>query len=158
MVWCAISVKEIIGPYFFEDGTVTGERYKRMLRYFAFPRLRDYPETTIFQQDVAPLHFANTTTEYLDLKYPNRWMGRGGPIPWPPRSPDLTPCDYFLWGHVKDKVYSERPNNIAELKDKIREAVTSIDEDTLRKVFENMKNRLAFVVRQKGAHFEHLLN
>ena len=24
---------------------------------------------------------------------------------WPPRSPDLTPCDFFLWGYVKDNAY-----------------------------------------------------
>ena len=23
---------------------------------------------------------------------------------WPPRSPDLTVCDFFLWGYVKDRV------------------------------------------------------
>ena len=31
MVWCALSKKEIIGPFFFEDGNVTGSTYKRML-------------------------------------------------------------------------------------------------------------------------------
>ena len=24
---------------------------------------------------------------------------------WPPRSPDLTPCDFFLRGYVKDNAY-----------------------------------------------------
>ena len=24
---------------------------------------------------------------------------------WPPSSPDLTPCDFFLWGYVKDNAY-----------------------------------------------------
>jgi hypothetical protein len=24
---------------------------------------------------------------------------------WPPRFPDATPCDFFLWGYVKDQVY-----------------------------------------------------
>jgi hypothetical protein len=23
----------------------------------------------------------------------------------PPRSPDPTPCDFFMWGYVKDQVY-----------------------------------------------------
>ena len=43
MVWCAISSRGIIGPYFFENVSVTGESYKNMLRYFFFPKLRDYP-------------------------------------------------------------------------------------------------------------------
>ena len=29
---------------------------------------------------------------------------RDGPIPWPPRSPGITPLDFFLWGYVKDIV------------------------------------------------------
>ena len=28
---------------------------------------------------------------------------------WPPRSPGLTPCDFFLWGYVKDNAY--KPQN-----------------------------------------------
>ena len=34
--------------------------------------------------------------------YPNRWFGRGGPISWPARSPDMTPLDFYLWGHLKN--------------------------------------------------------
>jgi hypothetical protein len=33
----------------------------------------------------------------LDVKFPGRWIGRGGPIAWPPRSPDLTPLDIFFF-------------------------------------------------------------
>ena len=50
MVWCAISKSEIIGPYFFENENLSGSTYKRMLRYFLFPKLRGYPEDMIFQQ------------------------------------------------------------------------------------------------------------
>ena len=71
MVWCVVSKTDIIGPYFFEDGTVTGERYKRMLRYFFFPKLRDYPEDMLFQQDGASSHYAVVTSEYFDMKLPN---------------------------------------------------------------------------------------
>ena len=59
MVWCAISEKGVIGPYFFENESVTGDSYKKMLRYFLFPRLRDYPQDLIFQQDGAPPHYAH---------------------------------------------------------------------------------------------------
>ena len=33
-------------------------------------------------------------------------MGRRGSHEWPARSPDLTPCDFFLWGWLKEQVYS----------------------------------------------------
>ena len=51
---CNLSNKVIIGPYFFEDEDVTRSRYKIMLRHFLVPKLRDYTEITIFQQDYAP--------------------------------------------------------------------------------------------------------
>ena len=85
-------------------------------------------------------------------------MGRGEPVPWPARSPDLTPCDYFLLGYIKDLVYLQRPDSISELKTKIRDAVQSINGDILRAVYKNMETRLGFVVREQGGHFEHLIN
>jgi hypothetical protein len=43
---------------------------------------------------------------------------------WPPRSPDATPCDFFLWGYVKDQVYiPPLPASIPELKVRIRTAI-----------------------------------
>jgi hypothetical protein len=49
---------------------------------------------------------------------------------WPPRSPDATPCDFFLWGFVKDQVYvPPLPTNISELKVGIRTAIAIITAD-----------------------------
>ena len=157
MVWCAMSEKGIIGPYFFENESVTGESYKRMLRYYFFPKLRDYPDDTVFQQDGAPPHFALPVRQYLNQKLGDRWIGRAGPVSWPPRSPDLTPCDFFLWGYIKDRVFQTLPNTIAELKTKIRAAIQSITEDTLMKVVKNTEFRLQMLVRHQGGHFENLL-
>ncbi|PNF41627.1 hypothetical protein B7P43_G07619, partial [Cryptotermes secundus] len=47
---------------------------------------------------------------YLSNELRHRWIGRVGEVDvalftWPPRSPDLTPCDFFLWGYIKDRVY-----------------------------------------------------
>jgi len=41
----------------------------------------------------------------MDENFLRRWVGRGGPTVWPPRSPDLTPLDFFAWGFIKDVVY-----------------------------------------------------
>ncbi|EZA53536.1 hypothetical protein X777_07004, partial [Ooceraea biroi] len=46
----------------------------------------------------------------LNEPFPDRWIGRGGRISWPARSPDLTPLDFFLWGHLKNEVYRDIPN------------------------------------------------
>ena len=44
----------------------------------------------------------------VNESFPNRWLVRGGPVAWPPRSPDLTPLDYYLWGHTKTLVYETK--------------------------------------------------
>ena len=49
-----------------------------------------------FQHDGAPPHYTRHVREYVNESFPNHWLGRGGPVPWAPRSPDLTPLDYYL--------------------------------------------------------------
>jgi hypothetical protein len=49
-----------------------------------------------FRQDGAPAHCTNVVRECLDETFGSRWIGRGGPITWPPRSPDLTPLDWYM--------------------------------------------------------------
>ncbi|GFU90574.1 uncharacterized protein TNCV_4051561 [Trichonephila clavipes] len=53
-----------------------------------------------FQHDGAPAHFRADVRSALDTAYPKRWIGRGGPVNWPARSPDLS-CLDFLSGHMK---------------------------------------------------------
>jgi len=51
------------------------------------------------------------------------FYGKSGDHNWPPRSCDLTPCDFFLYSHVKDKVYANSPASIQDLIDEFREAI-----------------------------------
>lgn len=58
-----------------------------------------------YQHDGAPADFARQVKQHLDERFPERCIGRSGPISLPPRSPDLTPLDYCLWGWFKEEVY-----------------------------------------------------
>ena len=99
-MWADIVENRILGPYFFE-GTLNGERYLDFLQFELIPALAvlfpnpqdpDIPHNDIwFQQDGAPPHFAMAVREFLDVTFANKWIGRRGPIEWPPRSPDITP-------------------------------------------------------------------
>ena len=60
------------------------------------------------------------------------------PIPWPPRSPDITSLDFFLWGYVKNSVYKSRVKSIIDLKTRIDNVVSSVNED----MFKNMREEL----------------
>jgi len=67
-------------------------------------------------QDGTPPHFSCFVTDVLNERFPDAWIGRGGPIPWPPRCPDLSPLDFFLWGYIKNIVYAEKIRNIQTCK------------------------------------------
>ena len=71
-------------------------------------------------QDGAPPHFAIVVREWLNTQFPGKCMGRCGSHKWPARSPDLTPCDFFLWDWLKKQVNSTKPRNLEELDGRIR--------------------------------------
>jgi hypothetical protein len=81
---------------------ITGIVYLDMLQQFLIPQLEeDDQEGRIhFQQDGATLHYLVKVREYLNTRFPGRWIDRAAPIAWPPRSPDLTLLEIFLWGFV----------------------------------------------------------
>ena len=75
----------------------------------------------------------------------------------PPRSPDATPCDFFLWGYVKDQLYvPPLPASIPELKVRIRTAIQTITADMLQTVWNELDYRVDVCRITKGAHIEHL--
>jgi hypothetical protein len=73
---------------------------------------------------------------------------------WSPRSPDLTPADFFLWGLLKGKVYKNTPRTIEQLKDVIRQDFQSVNVDTLEKVFQNLEKRILMSLDVKGDQFQ----
>jgi hypothetical protein len=76
---------------------------------------------------------------------------------WPPRSPDLNPCDFYLWGMLKGKVYVNNPHTAEELKENIRRVISIIYQEELRQVFRNMLTRCEACLQAQDSHFEHLL-
>jgi len=125
-IWCAVCSRGVIGPYFFEDEdgkaiTVTSQRYTEMINEFLSPNLPPKNDTLWLQQDGATAHTAVISITALRRLFPQRVISRFGDVPWPPRLPDLTVPDLFLWGYLKSKVYSNRPTDLHTLKENIRE-------------------------------------
>jgi len=90
----------------------------------------------------------------LDATFPNRWIGRDGPTPWPSRSPDITPLDFFLWGYVKETVFSTTVPDITNLKARITDAFATITEDMLVNTWRETDYRLDVLRAAKGAYVE----
>ena len=80
--------------------------YKHLLQeLYATPQLEEFQLSIIFQQNDAPPHWGSHVRRFLDATFPNRWIGRDGPTPWPPRSPDITPLDFYLWGMLRKNCF-----------------------------------------------------
>ena len=76
---------------------------------------------------------------------------------WPPRSPDMTTCDFYLWGNLNGKAYSNNPHTIEELKTNIRNTILEITPTELAKVAQNMLKRAELCIQVHGQQFQHLL-
>jgi hypothetical protein len=152
MVWAAIWSKGIVGPFFFDEH-VTARSYVAMLNTFFLPKLSSLCVTDpYFMHDGAPAHFALLTRNWLDEHFHNRWLGRRGPVEWPPRSPDLTPPDFFLWGVLKDKVYVHKPQCLEELRQHIISAFAEISDELCARVCRSVPSRLCECIDANGGH------
>jgi len=92
--------------------------------------------------------------DVLNEGFPDAWIGRGGPISWPPRSPDLSPLDFFLWGYIKNIVYAEKIRNIQHLQDRITSAIEIVTRDMIQKTWQEMEFRLDVSRAKNGAHIQ----
>ena len=94
------------------DDLMTGKNYLDFLQNGLPEQLDDVPLATriavYFQHDGAPSHYARHVVQNLNDTFPNRWIGRGITINWPPRSPDLTPLDFCLRIWMKTEVYRRK--------------------------------------------------
>lgn len=157
-VWCTLHAGGIIGPYFFvnENGntvTVNGIRYRSMLTEFFWPEINNIEYQNMwFQQDGATSHTARDTIDLLKEKFDKKIISRNGSVNWPPRSCDLTPLDFFLWGYVKSLVYVNKPANLDELRINIEKAIAEISIDIFPKVIENWIQRIYSCKRFRGGH------
>ena len=112
-----------------------------------------------FQHDGAPPHYTRHVREYLNESFPNLWLGRGGPVAWAPRSPDLTPLDCYLWGHMKTLVYETKVESRAALHDRTFAAAEHISNhpDNVASATWSLLMRAENCLATGGGHFEQLL-
>ena len=69
----------------------------------------------------------------------------------------LSRSGYFLWGHLKSIVYQTRPTNVSQLRAQIQENIANNPENTLRRVVQNLQNKLTEYVWLNGQHLTELI-
>jgi hypothetical protein len=106
------------------------------------------------QQDGAPAHFGGAA--FLHRQFPDRLVGRGGPVACPARSSDLTLMNYFLWGHIKPLVYVKRSGSRSELIYRILDAAYQIinDQETVMTAVTSTVERAQTCVDNHCGDFE----
>ncbi|GFY22074.1 hypothetical protein TNCV_3297181 [Trichonephila clavipes] len=109
---------------------------------------------------VVPTRRRNMSHSSFDLlkdTFGDRLISRFGPVNWPPRSCDLTPLDFFLWGYVKSLVYADKPQTLDHLEDNIRRVIADIRPQMLEKVIENWTSRLDYIRASRGSHMPEII-
>ena len=143
-----------IGPIFFTE-TINSDRYINDVLKPFLTKLSDTDKRIgYFQQDGATAHISNASLTFLQTIFGSRIISKNL---WPPRSPDLTPPDFYLWGAMKNKIYCSNPRTINELKETITDYIQKVDDTVLKDVFRNMMTRATRCTESGGSHFQHLL-
>ncbi|GBO28251.1 hypothetical protein AVEN_44638-1 [Araneus ventricosus] len=147
-VWAQVTRRGIvndflIGPHLLPK-RLNGQCYIIFLEQVLPELLQNVPvairKRMWFQPDGAPAHFSIDVRNYLNANFGARWIGRGGPVPWPPRSPDLSRLNYFLWEHLKSLVYANPVDSEEDLVARISIAAARVRE--IPGIFESVRQSL----------------
>ena len=95
--------------------------------------------------------------QYLDHQFPEAGMSWHGPVEWPPRFPNLSPLDFYLWGHLKAMVYQVKIWDINYLKEHITNAIASITSTVLMHVHQQWKIYIIMCIQNCSIHIEHII-
>jgi len=162
-VWCSLWTGGIICPYFFKNEasqnvTVNGTRYHAMITVYLLPEIeaRDLDDIC-FQQDGATCHTVHETMALLREQFGEQLISRFGPVNWPPKSCNITPLDFFLWGYVKSKVYVGKPATIEELEANITRVINQIPLEMLERVIQNWNFRMDHVSHSYGQYLKKII-
>lgn len=161
-VWAGIIDNYLIGPFRLPN-RLTGALYRNFLENDLNTLLEDVPLAIIgrmyYMHDGAPAHFSRVAREYLDRRFGNTWIGRGGPVPWPARSPDLNPLDFSFWGFMKNEVYAVEIHNEEQLWIRIMESADRFRNNPgiFQRCRQSLRRRMEKCIEVQGQQFEHLL-
>lgn len=135
MVFAAmVGNNNLIGPVFIQ-GNLNGQSYLGIINQHIVPELQRIfglqnngaIRRVWYVQDGATCHRTVAVRNRLQELFPNRVVGMGHAVEWPPRSPDLTPLDFSLWGTLKSEVYAPGPPaNLQQLRNRITAAFARI--------------------------------
>jgi hypothetical protein len=133
--------------------TVNSQCYMKILHKFLLPELRRCHidlNTVWFQQDGATCQTSRESMILLREHFPGHLILKCGDVEWPPRSPDLSACDYFLWGYLKDMVHIDKPRTLEAHSDAITLEIRVIPLAVFQRTMDNFSFRLQQCLENYG--------
>lgn len=161
-VWIGVVDDYLLGPVEL-PARLNGADYLHFLQNILPDLLEDVSlnirQNLWFLHDGCPAHFSRNVRDFLDTNYEDHWIGRGGPVAWPARSPDMNPCDYCVWGYIKSSVYSVPIQNRAQLWLRIQDACNEFRNNfgIFARIRRSLSKRVNLCIETNGHHIEHLL-
>jgi len=165
-VWAALcGNRAILGPFFY-DVNINCELYLNMLNDEVVPEIMEIFQNNLFGdvqfedvwwfQDGAGTHRARAVALQLRELFGENVITLGQQQEWPPRSPDLTPCDFFLWGYLKSKVFTTPPPDVFALRRRIISEfeILSNNRELISRAVRSMRGRAQTCLDREGSHVE----
>lgn len=144
---------DIMPPHFFgPKEKITKEVYVEVLKTKVVPWMEKVAagRPYLFQQDSAPAHKSKMAIEYLTATVPHFWT----PDVWPSNSPDLNPCDFFLWGRLERMSNATPHNSISSLKAAITKSCKNLPRNEIARAVCSFRNRVKRCIEVDGGHVE----
>ena len=111
-----------------------------------------------FQQDSAICHKACVTMDLLRDEFGEHFISHSGPINWLPRSSELSPLYYFLWGNVKARVYTDKLASTDALDDNIEAYIREITAEMLESLCQKWTKRMDQLRRSCCQHLHEIID
>jgi histone-lysine N-methyltransferase SETMAR len=132
--------------------TVNAEWYTTKCLPYVFEKIIEKrPKTGIrgllFHHDNASAHTANRTLDFLETNKVRL-------LTHPPYSPDLAPCDFFLFPYIKNLLRGTLFNTPNDAVDAYMDALKDVPKESWKKCFENWFKRMKLCIDADGAYFE----
>ncbi|GFW61473.1 putative LOC100569746 [Trichonephila clavipes] len=129
-----------------------------MVTNFFIPELNNHDVQELwFQQDGATCHTARATIELLKDTFGDRLISHFGPVNWPPRSCDLTPLDYFLWGYVKSLVSADKLQTLDHFGIQHLPCYCRYTATNVGKSHRKLTSRLDYIRASRGSHMPEII-
>jgi len=75
-------------------------------------------------------------------------------VPHPPYSPDLAPCDFFLFPKLKLRMKGRRFDTVEEIQEESQRVLDIIPKRDFQGCFQAWRKRWDRCIRAKGEYFE----